>query len=33
MPSDTRIWVADLEMVLDQFLVDRILEKIQTHGQ
>ena len=30
---DTRIWVADLEMVLNQFLVDRILEKIQTHGQ
>ena len=26
--QDTRIWVADLEMVLDQFLIDFIVEKI-----
>ncbi len=28
--SDERIWVADLEMVLDQFLIDRIIEKISS---
>ncbi len=26
--NDKRLWVADLEMVLDHFLIDRILEKI-----
>ena len=30
--QDTRIWIADLEMVLDQFLVDRIVEKIKATG-
>ncbi len=27
--NDNRLWVADLEMVLDHFLIDRIIEKIR----